>query len=100
MSQAFGRLNEEVDSSGNELSQEFMQKAEFCYKKPTMDEFDVCVKKLTKMHEATTREFSLRGQFIANKFTLCLQGGDNLDSCLGDARKNLSVVVRDLKSMF
>lgn len=72
MSQAFGRLNEVVETSGDELSQEFMQKAEFCYKKPSMDEFDVCVGRLTKLHEATTREFSLRGQFIANKFTLCL----------------------------
>lgn len=77
-----------------------MQNAEVCYKKPTMDEFDVCVGRLTKMHEASTREFSLRGQFIANKFTLCLQGGGNIDSCLGDAKKDLSVVVRDLRSMF
>ena len=89
-----------MDTSGNELSQEFMQKAEFCYKKPTMDEFDICVKGLTKLHEATTREFSLRGQYIANKFSICLRGGDDLDSCLGDAKKNLSVVVRDLKAMF
>lgn len=72
MSQAFGRLNEIVDRAGEELSQEFMPRAEVCYKKKTMDEFDGCVSGLTKVHQTSTREFSMRGQFIANTFTLCL----------------------------
>lgn len=100
LSQAFGRLNEVIDRAGQELSQEFHPRAESCYKKPTMDEFDVCVKGLTKVHESSTREFSMRGQFVANKFTMCLKNGGNMDDCLGDAKKSLRVVVRDLKTMF
>ncbi len=100
MSQAFGRLNQVVDKAGEELSQEFMPRAEVCYKKNTMDEFDHCVKGLRKVHESSTREFSLRGQFVANTFTLCLSKGGNMDGCLGDATKSLQVVVRDLKQLF
>jgi hypothetical protein len=100
MSQAFGKLNQLVEVAGEELSHEFMPRAENCYKKPTMDQFDTCVKGLKTIHETSIREFSLRGQFVANTFTVCLKGGDNMDVCLGDAKKSLSVVVRDLKALF